>query len=127
MSSNPIIAPIAGVESQNFALARVDTAEIGSARVKRVILPVGGRWSKDAKPIVGTEYCQHAHVGFLAQGTFGGEYADGTSFEFEAPAFLDVDPGHDSWVVGDTEVVLIQFDFVEQTLERLGKTSRTTG
>lgn len=85
-----------------------------------MILPVGGRWSVDVKPLVGTELCEHAHVGFLAQGHFVGEYRDGTTFDHRAPAILGVEPGHDSWVEGEEEVVIIQFDFEHDTVQRLG-------
>ena len=63
-----------------FDLARAD-----DCRVKRVIYPPGFRWSRDMKPIVGTELCQHAHVGFLAHGQIHIQYADGCTVEFAAP------------------------------------------
>jgi hypothetical protein len=31
-----------------------------------------------------------------------------------------IDPGHDGWVVGNEPVVLIEFDFEGQTIEKLG-------
>jgi hypothetical protein len=34
-----------------------------------------------------------------------------------------IEPGHDSWVVGDQPVVLIQFDYADDTLTRLGVAS----
>ena len=49
----------------------------GAGRVKRTIYPPGFNWTQDMKPIVGTELCQHAHVGFLAQGQIHIRYADG--------------------------------------------------
>jgi hypothetical protein len=120
MSQDPITAPIAGIETQEFAGSKVDAAVVGDARIKRMILPVGSRWSENVKPLVGTDLCEHAHVGFLAKGHFVGEYGDGTTFDHQAPAILAVKPGHDSWVEGDTEVVIIQFDFEHDTVERLG-------
>ncbi len=125
MDHDPLTAPIAGLETQHFVGARIDCLAVGDARVKRMVLPVGSRWSKGVKPIVGTEFCEHAHVGFLARGRFVGEYADGETFDYQAPAIIAVDAGHDSWVEGDEEVVLIQFDFETETLERLGLTPRT--
>lgn len=126
MNDDTLTAPIAGAESQVFAGSKSEFARAGNARIKRIILPVGGRWSENVKPLVGTEYCEHAHVGFLARGRFVGEYADGTTFDHQAPAIIAVDPGHDSWVEGDEEVVLIQFDFEHDTVERLGLKSRST-
>jgi hypothetical protein len=109
-----------GATNQDFAGMRIDVTPVGSARVKRLVYQPGGRWSEHVKPLVGTEWCEHAHVGFLARGHFVGEYADGDTFDYVAPCAIAVDPGHDSWVEGDEPVVLIQFDFVKDTVERLG-------
>ena len=99
---------------------QIDVGRVGEARVKRLVYGVGGRWSVHVKPHVDTEWCGHAHVGYLAQGHFVGEYADGRSFDYQAPAVIAVEPQHDSWVEGDEPVVLIQFDFETDTLRRLG-------
>ena len=62
----------------------------------------------------------YAHVGFLARGHVCGAYADGCTFEFIAPQALVVEPGHDAWVVGEEEAVLIQFDAEAETASRFG-------
>lgn len=120
MEEDPLLGPVAGTESRDFAGMRIDVGRVGSARIKRLVYQPGGRWSVHVKPLVGTDWCEHAHVGFLARGHFVGEYADGSSFNHVAPAVISVDPGHDSWVEGDEPVVLIQFDFEGDTVERLG-------
>ena len=78
------------------------------------------RWSVDLRPLVGTELCRHAHVGFLASGALHFEYADGCSVDLTAPAIVEVAPGHDAWVVGDEPAVLIEVDYEGDTVERLG-------
>ena len=70
------------------------------------------------RPIVRSEQCRHAHVGFLARGHIQGEYEDGCTFEFVAPAAVVIEPGHDAWVVGDEPAVLIQFDYESDTARR---------
>jgi len=72
------------------------------------------------KSIVGTNLCMHAHVGFLARGRIRIEYEDGCSSEYAAPDVIAVEPGHDGWVVGEEPVVLIEFDFEQDTVRRLG-------
>ena len=72
------------------------------------------------KPIVGTDLCMHAHVGFLAKGEIHIEYADGCVVEHTAPQIVAIEPGHDGWVVGPEPVVLIEFDFEQDTVRRLG-------
>ena len=72
------------------------------------------------KAIVGTELCQHAHVGFLAYGKIHIQYADGCTVEFAAPQAVAIEPGHDGWVVGTESAVMIGFDFERDTVRRLG-------
>ncbi len=127
MDDDPLLAPMAGCESGRFGGITYDVAPAGNARIKRLVFLPGGKWSEFIKPMVDTAFCEHAHVGFLARGRFMGEYADGTSFDYKAPAVIAVDPGHDSWVEGDEPVVLIQIDFERDTVERLGLTPRTAG
>jgi hypothetical protein len=69
---------------------------------------------------VDSDLCMHAHVGFLARGSIGGEYRDGCTFEYAAPQVVTIEPGHDAWVIGEEPAVLIQFDWEEGTTRRLG-------
>ena len=98
----------------------LEAAQAGDARVKRMIYPPGFRWSKDMKPLSGTDLCMHAHVGFLARGAIHVEYADGCVVEHKAPQIVAIEPGHDGWVVGREPAVLIEFDFERETVRRLG-------
>jgi hypothetical protein len=124
MSTNdPLLEPMAGAERRDIGHVRLEVARAGAGRVKRMIYPPGFRWSKDMKAIVGTELCMHAHVGFLARGQIHIEYPDGCKREFKAPQVVAIDPGHDGWVVGDEEAVMIEFDFYSETARRLGMPS----
>ncbi|HME08629.1 MAG TPA: hypothetical protein VKG25_16355 [Bryobacteraceae bacterium] len=115
-----LLAPMSGTDHRVIGGIAVDTVCAGAARVKRLIYQPGFRWSTNIKPLVGTDVCQHAHVGFLAQGQIHVQYADGCSLEFAAPQVLAIEPGHDAWVVGDQPAVLIEFDFASETISRLG-------
>ena len=119
-ASDPLLAAVKGAERRNLGHVRLEVGRAGAARVKRMIYPVGFRWSVDMKPIVGTELCMHAHVGFLARGEIHIEYADGCVVEHKAPQIVAIEPGHDGWVVGKEPVVLIEFDFEGDTVRRLG-------
>jgi hypothetical protein len=99
---------------------QVDVVRAGASRIKRVVYPPGFQWSTHMKPIVGTDMCMHAHVGFLAQGQIHVMYADGCTVELVAPQALAIEPEHDGWVVGDEPAVVIEVDFEGQTIERLG-------
>jgi len=117
---DPILAPIKGAERRAIGHVRLEVVRAGAARVKRMIYPAGFHWAADMKPIVRTELCMHAHVGFLVRGEIHIEYADGCVVEFKAPQVVTIDPGHDGWVVGKTPAVLIEFDFEGETIQRLG-------
>ena len=119
-AGDPLTAPMKGATRREIGHVQLEAARAGAARVKRMIYPVGFRWSADMKPLVGTELCMHAHVGFLARGAIRIEYADGCVVEFKAPQVVAIDPGHDGWVVGKEPVVLIEIDFESETASRLG-------
>ena len=105
---------------------RLEAGRAGAGRVKRMVYPPGYKWSTDTKPHVGTDYCMHAHVGFLVQGRIDVVYADGCVEVFEAPQIVAVAPGHDGHVVGSESAVLIEFDFEGDTVERFGMPSAHT-
>lgn len=119
---DPLLDAIPGAEHRDVAGVRTDIVRAGSVRVGRFVYPPGFRWSTDMKAQVGTELCQHAHVGFLARGHIQGAYPDGCAFEYQAPAVVALEPGHDAWVVGDEPAVLIHFDAEGDTARRFGLT-----
>src|SRR5437764_3428070 len=108
---DPLLAPVNGADRREVGGVQLDVSRAGSARVKRLIYPPGFRWSTHMKGVVGTDLCMHAHVGFLARGEIHIQFPDGCVREFEAPAVVVIEPGHDGWVVGTDPVVMIEFDF----------------
>jgi hypothetical protein len=117
---DPLTAPVRNAEHREVAGVQIDLAPAGNGRIKRVIYPPGFRWSRDMKPISGTDRCQFAHVGFLLQGQVHVEYPDGCTDEFVAPQAVTIVPGHDAWVVGDEPAILVEFDFQGETAQRFG-------
>ena len=119
-SADVLFAPVKGAEKRNVGHVQLEVGRAGDARVKRLIYPAGFHWSKDMKPAIGTDYCMHAHVGFLVHGEIHIEYPDGCIVEHKAPQIVAIEPGHDGWVVGKDPVVLIEFDFESDTIRRTG-------
>jgi hypothetical protein len=117
---DPSLRPITGADRRRVGDVVIDVVRAGSGRIKRIIYPAGFRWSTHMKPVVGTELCMHAHVGFLARGRVRGAYADGCTFEFRSPGVVVLEPGHDAWVVGGEPAILIQFDAEKETASRFG-------
>lgn len=118
--NGPDLAPVKGAERHEVAGVVMDIARIGSGRVRRVVYPAGFHWARDMKPLVGTDFCMHAHVGFLISGEIEMRYADGCTVTFTAPMPVEIDPGHDGRVVGDAPAVLIEFDFEGDTVKKFG-------
>ena len=114
------LAPVRGAQRREVGGVLLEIGAAGDGRVKRIIYPKGFRWSTHMKPIVGTDLCMHAHVGYLERGAIRVEYPDGCAVEFEAPEIVAIDPGHDGMVVGAAPAVLIEFDFERDTVSRLG-------
>ena len=92
--------------------ASVAVVDLNGAKVARLTLEPGWRWSESIRPIAGTETCQVHHLGVLASGTMHVVAADGTEHDVEAGTAYIIEPGHDAWVVGDSPVIAYEFDGV---------------
>ena len=119
-AQDPLLAPVTGATRREIGGVSIEIGRAGAARVKRMVYQPGFRWSTHMKPIVGTDLCMHAHVGFLARGQIHIQYADGCVLELAAPQVVAIEPGHDGWVVGSEPAVMIEFDFEGDTARRLG-------
>ena len=119
-AADPLLAAIAGADHRVVGGVAIDILPAGNGRIKRVVYPAGFRWSIHMKPIVGTDLCMHAHVGFLARGRVRGRYADGCMFDLAAPRCVVIEPAHDAEVVGSEAAVLIEFDAQTDTASRFG-------
>jgi hypothetical protein len=116
----PLDAPLQGAVRHDVGGVTVEEVAVGAGRVKRVIYPPGWRWSTHMRTVTGTERCGHAHVGYLVQGHLVAEYEDGCQVDQVAPTVVVVEPGHDAWVVGDEDAILVQFDCGGETVSRFG-------
>ncbi len=115
-----LLAPIPGASHRDLNGVSLDIVRAGACRVKRVVYQPGFKWSSHMKPVVGTDLCMHAHVGFLARGSIGVRYGDGCAVEYSAPDVFAIEPGHEGWVIGPDPAVLIEIDFEGDTAARLG-------
>ena len=87
----------------------LDVYDLPSGVVGRAVFKPGWQWSKHVKPIAGTESCQSAHVGYTISGRMRVRMDGGAETEFGAGDFTEIPPGHDAWVVGDEDVVTIDW------------------
>ena len=96
-------------ETRSMEKGKVDLINIGGGVVGRFTLQPGWRWSSHVKPTVKTEWCEMPHFQYQVSGRFHVLMSDGSEFETRAGEILFLPPRHDAWVVGDEEVVLIDW------------------
>src|SRR5581483_5450141 len=97
-------------ETRSFDNGRVDLVELAGNKVGRINLEPGWRWSEAVKPIVGTDTCQVAHVGYAISGTLHVVMDDGSEFDIRGGDVYEIAPGHDAWVDGNETYSGVEFE-----------------
>jgi SAM-dependent methyltransferase len=97
-------------ETRSFANGHVDLVQIAGNNVGRTNLEPGWRWSTSVQPIVGTDSCQIAHVGYAISGQLHVVMDDGTELDIRAGDVYELAPGHDAWVEGDEPFRGVEFE-----------------
>ena len=95
---------------------RQEIVRLGDLSIGRLVHAPGWRWSKDVRPLVGTDRCQVRHLGYAISGRVAVQMADGGMFEIRAGSAFDIPPGHDGWVVGDEPYVTLEWTGVGEWL-----------
>ncbi|HEX7538630.1 MAG TPA: cupin domain-containing protein [Dermatophilaceae bacterium] len=94
-------------ETREFqAHGHMDVVSLGDFTLGRGVFEPGWRWSKDVKPIAGTDSCMARHTGICLSGVMTVRMDDGTEETIGAGDVLAIEPGHDAWTVGDEPCVL---------------------
>ena len=96
-------------EVRPFEHGRLELLRVGGSDIGRLVLQPGWRWSDDVKPIAGTELCEAPHFQYHVAGTLHIEMADGTSYDARPGDVTSLPSGHDAWVVGDEDVVVVDW------------------
>lgn len=87
---------------------RVEVVKLGGFTLGRFIFQPGWRWSECVKPVVKTESCQAAHVGYAVSGRLKVKMNDGTEKTITSGMSYTIPPGHDGWVEGNEPFVGIE-------------------
>jgi hypothetical protein len=94
-------------DKRSFEHGQLQIVNLTGATIVQGRLSPGWRWSTDIKPSAGTESCQVSHCGVVLSGRFHVRMDDGTELELGPGDAHVVGPGHDAWVVGSEECVII--------------------
>ena len=92
---------------ENWRLELLNLA--GGAQVGKITVEPGWRWTKDVKPVAGTDLCQAPHQQYQLSGHLHVVMEDGTECDSMPGDITSLPPGHDAWVVGDEPVVAIDW------------------
>jgi quercetin dioxygenase-like cupin family protein len=90
-------------------MGRLDLVDLEAGGVGRAVFEPGWQWSKHVKPIAQTDSCQAAHAGYVLAGRIKIVMDDGEECEFGAGDYMSVPPGHDAWIVGDEQCVVLDW------------------
>lgn len=90
-------------------MGKLDLVNLEAGGVGRAVFEPGWQWSKHVKPIAKTDSCQADHAGYVLSGRMKIVMDDGQESEFVAGDYMSVPPGHDAWVVGDEQCVVIDW------------------
>ncbi|MFN2581722.1 MAG: cupin domain-containing protein [Candidatus Dormibacteria bacterium] len=86
-----------------------DVVELFGTKIGLAVFEPGWRWSNDVRPLVGADHCPIFHVGYMLSGELHIDYPDGSTLDVKAGDVVAIPPGHDSWVVGDEAVRLLDW------------------
>ena len=94
---------------RQFPTGRCDIVTLDEMSIGRFVFQPGWRWSKDVKPVAGTNSCQFRHLGYTVSGSLEVHMDDGTTMTIGAGEAYEIPPGHDAWVVGDEAWCSVEF------------------
>ncbi len=96
-------------ESRTFEHGAFDVLSAGGVTVGRASYEPGWVWSEHVGGATGDALCPVEHVGLVVSGRAAVKMADGSEYELTPGDLFFVEPGHDSWVIGDEPYVSLHF------------------
>jgi quercetin dioxygenase-like cupin family protein len=96
-------------ETRTFDRGRMELVWVGGTTFVRATFEPGFRWSENLKPVVHTESCQLSHLGYVASGRLAVAPDGGDEIVLGPGDVFSIEPGHDTWVVGDEAAVILDF------------------
>lgn len=92
-------------ERREFEHGSFELVSLGGLTVGRASYEPGWVWSEHVGKPVGQDLCEVEHVGLVVSGRCAVKMTDGSEATLEPGDLFFIQPGHDSWVVGDEPYV----------------------
>ena len=96
-------------EVRKFPKGYLELVKIGGSTVGRAVFEPGWKWSESLQPIAKTKSCEVAHFQYHVAGVLMVVMDDGTKFECRPGDVSLLPSGHDAWVVGNEQVIVVDF------------------
>lgn len=96
-------------EVREFPKGRLELLKIGGVIIGRAVFQPGWRWSESVQPLVKTKRCEAPHFQYHISGILKVVMDDGEEFECKAGDVSLLPSGHDAWVVGDEDAVVVDW------------------
>jgi hypothetical protein len=96
-------------EVREFPNGRLELIKIGGSTIGRATFKPGWKWSTSIQPIAKTKSCEAAHFQYHVAGTLQVRMDDGTELTCRAGDVSLLPSGHDAWVVGNEDAVVVDF------------------
>jgi hypothetical protein len=92
-------------EIRSFEKGKFELIRIGGMTIGRATYQPGWKWSEHVGKAAGLKSCGVEHVGIVLSGIATAAMDDGRVIEMKGGDIFYIEPGHDSWVVGDEPYV----------------------
>jgi hypothetical protein len=96
-------------EVRNFPKGKLELLTVGGATIGRATFEPGWRWSTSIQPLAKTKSCEAPHFQYHVSGILRIRMDDGSEFDCKPGDISLLPSGHDAWVVGDEDAVVVDF------------------
>jgi quercetin dioxygenase-like cupin family protein len=96
-------------EVRAFEKGKFELVHIGEMTIGRASYEPGWKWSEHVGKAAGAKSCMVEHTGLVVSGRATAAMDDGRVIEMKPGDLFYIEPGHDSWVVGNEPYVSLHF------------------
>jgi len=96
-------------ETREFPKGKLEIVTLGDTSMGRATFEPGWKWSECVKPIAETDSCLAPHLGYVIAGRMKAVMHDGQEIEVGPGDAMLLPPGHDAWIVGEEQCVIVDF------------------